>query len=312
VSRALKDEVKVALVKARLSEQGIPASQLANITSQDVAQYSNYFIARILMDPLEPFQNSGLPSVMPLCDYVETLGFTQTATAQGIVSTHGIQAAFNLFVVAIGELYYDLGGNLSSVELSDLYSWDWQFCSEFGYYQVADPNNPVSIETTFLQLADRQQQCDTTFNTSYLPNTPNVAALDKYGGWNMNPSNVFFTNGELDPWRTLSVGSLESNSPRRNASGTIPARNVSPQSPSYFGLTYPAQVHGLDMYMITESYSDAEKKPFLDGMALFEQALDGWLPSFEQSSSNGVLGVLGWTAPSLSLFIVLLSFLILA
>lgn len=52
----LKDEIKIALLKARLSGPNIPASQLANITSQDVAQYSDVFLASILMDPLDFFQ----------------------------------------------------------------------------------------------------------------------------------------------------------------------------------------------------------------------------------------------------------------
>jgi hypothetical protein len=61
-------------------------------------------------------------------------------------------------------------------------------------------------------------------------------------------------------------------------------------------MTYPAQVHASDVY-IRQSDSDADKKPFLDGMALFEQALDVWLPCFKQSSSNNnnnnVAGALG-------------------
>jgi len=32
------------------------------------------------------------------------------------------------------------------------------------------------------------------------PREPNVTAVNKYGGWNMSPSNVFFSNGECEPW----------------------------------------------------------------------------------------------------------------
>jgi hypothetical protein len=57
---------------------------------------------------------------MPLCDRLETLNFTQSATAQGVVSARGLQAAFNSFMVAIGVLDYDsLLGNSGNGDLSD-------------------------------------------------------------------------------------------------------------------------------------------------------------------------------------------------
>jgi hypothetical protein len=78
------------------------------------------------------------------------------------------------------------------------YCWAWQFCSELGYYQVADPNNPVNIVPTYYTLAAQQASCDQMFNNTN-PRQPNVTAVDKYGGWNMTPSNVFFSNGECEP-----------------------------------------------------------------------------------------------------------------
>ena len=78
------------------------------------------------------------------------------------------------------------------------YSWTWQYCSEFGYYQVSDPNNPVNIESTYYTLAEQQTWCDQTFSNAN-PRQPNVTAVNKYGGWDMSPSNVFFSNGECEP-----------------------------------------------------------------------------------------------------------------
>ena len=92
-------------------------------------------------------------------------------------------------------------------------SWMWQYCSEYGeyglrqiyskcshvrcigFYQRGDPNDPLSIETRFLSLDLYQQQCNAAFPQG-LPVSPNVGNVNKYGGWNMTPSNVFFTNGE--------------------------------------------------------------------------------------------------------------------
>lgn len=88
-------------------------------------------------------------------------------------------------------------------------SWTWQYCSQFGFYQVADPNNPVNIESTYNTIAAQQAWCDQTFNNMD-PRQPNVTTVDQYGGWNMTPSNVFFSNGQCrsligPPSRTHSV-----------------------------------------------------------------------------------------------------------
>ena len=77
------------------------------------------------------------------------------------------------------------------------YSWTWQYCTEFGFYQIADSNNPLNIESTYYTLTEQQKWCDRTFN-GVNPRQPNVTAVNKYGGWNMRPSNVFFTNGECE------------------------------------------------------------------------------------------------------------------
>lgn len=64
-----------------------------------------------------------------------------------------------------------------------------------GFYQRGDPANPLSIETSFLSLDLFQAQCNETFPEG-LPTSPAVGNVNKYGGWNMTPSNVLFTNGE--------------------------------------------------------------------------------------------------------------------
>lgn len=60
-----------------------------------------------------------------------------------------------------------------------------------------DLNNPVNIVPTYYTLAEQQSWCDRMFNNMN-PRQPNVTAVNKYGGWNMNPSNVFFSNGECE------------------------------------------------------------------------------------------------------------------
>lgn len=129
-------------------------------------------------------------------------------------------------MTAIAEVDYNavLGGNNDSditdaVRLSSLYrfhtprteltrlsqySWTWQYCSEFGFYQVADLNNPVNIVSTYYTLAEQQDWCNQMLNNTN-PRQPNVTAVDKYGGWDMSPSNVFFSNGECESQPSLTV-----------------------------------------------------------------------------------------------------------
>lgn len=99
-----------------------------------------------------------------------------------------------------------------------------QLLASVGFFMGANPQNNRSIESQFLSLAMSQQQCLDAFPEGAVPPEPKVQVLDdKYGGWFMNPTHVFFTNGEIDPWRTLSVASFEENAPKRIGSLNIPA-----------------------------------------------------------------------------------------
>jgi len=268
--------VRRALYTASLSGPGGDNTSVQPISDQDLMAIPPNAIADVLLYPAFTFQSDGLQAILPFCDGVETLNFTSSPTSQGFFATQGVNASFNAFIVAISEM--DKSGFSDGQDASDALSWEWQYCSQFGYFQVADPDNPVNIVSTYISVADELAWCDQTFNNQNPPQ-PDVTALNKYGGWNMSPSNVFFSNGEYDPWRTLSVNSQESNSPQRNGSETVPTCNTSPQFPSFFGTTYPQQVHGADVFM-SSRYPQGDRDAFAKGGALFGSALDQWLPCY--------------------------------
>ena len=81
------------------------------------------------------------------------------------------------------------------------------------------------------------------------------------------------------------MNSQESNSPQRNGSETVPACNNSPQFPSFFGTTYPQQVHGADMFLAS-SYPQGKMDAYAKGVALFSSALDQWLPCHSGASNT--------------------------
>ncbi|KAK7031399.1 peptidase S28 [Favolaschia claudopus] len=285
----LKVDLKFDLLKARLSGPGGNTTGADGLTRQRANATSNVDAASILMDPLDFYQYYGFQdSLLPFCDLLETQNSTAEPFEGGIVSALGIDAAFQAFMVALAELDYD---SIPSEDdpVQDR-SWMRQYCSEYGFYQRGDPQNPLSIETSFLSLDLFQQQCSSTFPD--LPSSPQVQLINKYGGWSMNPSNIMWANGEFDPWRTMGLASIESDSPHRQPTASVPACNTPPPGDSFFGMTYSQMVHVSDMrvLLVPDSnhsdfktvgfYSPVSQQPFYAGLGLFQLALDEWLPCF--------------------------------
>ncbi|KAI5117335.1 hypothetical protein M0805_001940 [Coniferiporia weirii] len=293
----LSTDVKFALEFARLSGSGGNTTLAQNLTREQAAKISDVSAASILMDPLDFYQYYGFnASLLPFCNLLETHNYTAEPLESGIAAAHGVQAAFDSFTAALAELDYDSIPGSPDDPVQDM-SWMWQYCSEYGFYQRGDPSNPLSIETSFRSLELFQSECNSTFPEG-LPASPAVDHINKYGSWEMTPSNVLFTNGEFDPWRTMGLASIESNSPNRQPSLSIPKCNTSPTFPSFFGLTYANMVHVTDMRVLLTPdanhtdfktigfYSPVSPEPFYAGLGLFQLALDEWLPCFQLESTE--------------------------
>ncbi|KAG7096655.1 hypothetical protein E1B28_004070 [Marasmius oreades] len=289
-----KNSLKFRIWKARLSHPGNNTTEADKLTEEQASAKSDVSTASVLMDPLNFYQYYGFAaSLLPFCNLLETRNFTTTPLETGIVDTNGVESAVDAFLVAIGELDYDSIPGAPDDPVGDR-SWMRQYCSEYGFYQRGDPQNPLSIETSLISLELNQKECDDTF-PDHLPSWPQVENVNKYGGWDMRPSNVMFTNGEFDPWRTMGLASIESNSPHREPSVIIPPCNEAPNGSSFFGITYANMVHVSDMRVLLVSdenhtdfktvgfYSPISQEPFFEGLGLFQLALDEWLPCFGKS-----------------------------
>ena len=92
----------------------------------------------------------------------------------------------------------------------------------------------------------------------------------------MNPSNVMFTNGFLDPWYTLSIQSEYKalGAPNRTTTQIIPQCNQPPDRNEVFGLIYENGYHVSD-FLSSENAGKA--------VELFGKALETWLPCFAPS-----------------------------
>ncbi|KAF8885052.1 serine carboxypeptidase S28-domain-containing protein [Gymnopilus junonius] len=259
VDDTLSGSNETALLKAHLSGPG------GNTTGNST---SNVNAASQLLKILQYYGFKD--SILPFCNILESQNRTAEPVEGGVVAQFGIDIGFKSFLTAISEVDYAAIPGDPDDPVQDR-SWMWQYCSEY------DPNNPLSIETSFLSLELFQQQCDETFPK----------------GWKMNPSNVMFSNGEFDPWRTMGLASIESNAPNRKPSVSVPACNTPASSPSsFFGITYDNMVHVSDMrVLITPDanhsdfktvgfYSPVSQEPFFTGLGLFQLAMDEWLPCF--------------------------------
>ncbi|KAK0263436.1 hypothetical protein LTS09_002628 [Friedmanniomyces endolithicus] len=302
-----QNKLKLDLYTAVLSSAGGVKPETVNQT--DAEQLSNAAVGNYLLLPLSFYQYYGFEaSVKPFCDIMETFNQTHISTTDnsgtapaiasesGIALTHNITAAWHAFLVGIAEIDYD------SIPYHDDpiqdNSWMWQYCSEYGYFQVGNPSNPHTIESRFISLDLFQSACNATFPVG-LPPTPNVAAPKKYGGWHINPSNTMFASGEYDPWRALSPASTEIGGPNRTTSQVVPVCNVPPANDSVFGIVYRDMVHVSDMRALLNTSdvnhqnfstvgfsSPISTEPFYAGVSLFQSALEAWLPCF----GNGTYG----------------------
>lgn len=84
--------------------------------------------------------------------------------------------------------------------------WLYQTCSEFGWYPTSGSvHQPFG---TRFPVEFYTQLCSDVlsgiFSHEFIHNSiarNNVV----FGGWNMNVRNVYFTNGLVDPWRTMGI-----------------------------------------------------------------------------------------------------------
>ena len=165
-----------------------------------------------------------------------------------------------------------------------------------GYYQRGNPNNPHTIESRFISLDYFQENCDAIFPEG-LPPSPNVDEPNKYGGWNINPSNMMFSSGEFDPWRALSPASIEEGAPNRTTVQRILGCNQAPAQDTIFGIIYRDMVHVSDQRALLNTSdvnhqnfstigfsSPISTEPYYAGVGLFSSALEQWLPCFGNHS----------------------------
>ncbi|KAF2027714.1 peptidase S28 [Setomelanomma holmii] len=178
----------------------------------------------------------GAQGLRRFCDWIEqdTDGMTPTiAGADGLAKTKGIRyvvdrwASFPYFNGNVNTyLETECSGKRNVTGDCDLdrrftdpasISWTWQYCTQWGYFQSANlgPNQLVS---KYNSLTHQKDICHRQFPAAprdIFPEWPNTDRTNRvFGGWDIRPSNTYWSNGEFDPWRTLSPASAEPFAPK--------------------------------------------------------------------------------------------------
>lgn len=246
------------------------------------------------------FQSHGLEggpgSLGEFCNHLEYDPLTnRTAGSDGLASIYGKRylaqrwaawpASTELVNVNMGTNCRGLDQSTpQSCELSphvgspDAIAWSWQYCSEWGFYQ--SKNTGVHSLLSKYQTLDYQQvMCNRQFPDAHrsglLPSKPQVTAMNEhFGGWSIRPSNVYFSSGEFDPWRTLGVLSTEDFSRQLNVTSEIPRCGVPTSADTVFGYVGPDSYHCFDL--------QPGSGPGTKSRDIFTRALKEWLPCFEK------------------------------
>lgn len=241
----------------------------------------------------------GSSGLRQLCDWIETDPATnKTAPAEGWAKSKGAEyvtsrwASFPYFTRNVNSyLETECSGQLNTTGTCDLdrqfsdpamISWTWQYCTQWGYFQSANlgPNQLVS---KYNSLQHQHDICHRQFPTaprSLLPDWPNTARTNAvFGGWTIRPSNTYWSNGEFDPWRTLSPASAEPFAPRVNVqSDRIPKCGSETSRKELFGYVLPNAQHCYDFRTVgvVAPGGVGEKS-----RGVFKDALGTWLKCFK-------------------------------
>ncbi|CUS09404.1 unnamed protein product [Tuber aestivum] len=272
------------------------------------------------------FQYVGMNGVLRVfCDGLQYFGDpkrgrTDFRNASGIFEAHNASAAIDIYAKVLAALWPKIldptdyppdGVKIDQVysvdcaisqstckEIITLWSWVYQTCVEFGGYQTANVSRPTNLLPKFETLENDLKDCKGWFGNA-VAGGPNLDPINKkYGGWNMNPSNVFWSDGEIDPWRSLTPNSIEDNAPKRPSTTKIPSSGSTAGGNTFFGFVIKGGSHCADLGQHVGQGPDENRtnlSPDTIGTKvpagyvpeadtahnLFKGALRIWLPAFK-------------------------------
>lgn len=95
---------------------------------------------------------------------------------------------------------------------SGMRQWIYQTCTQFGFYQTLDSDQPFGPRGS-MPLSLFTQLCQDAYSKSFTSEYVHAACRQSevtYGSIDIQSSNIVFTNGNIDPWHALSVLDVKS------------------------------------------------------------------------------------------------------
>lgn len=298
----------MSYIDEQLSNHETAASIKQTFLGPGAEKNTNGDFAYTLYSLFLSFQSRGIidhpGTIKDWCTYLETDPNTnKTAGPEGLAPSRGGQyvaerlASWPYYVESINKNFETNCKGTNEAEpiscelrrletLPDMISWYWQYCTELGYYQISNVG-PHQLVPKSLDLEYEQDLCNRNFpaaiKSGQFPSKPQVDAVNaEHGGWTIRPSNVFWSAGELDPWRTLSPFSTEDFAPKGVKYTTdIPKCGVQTAQDILFGYLMEGKMHVADV--VAGAKVDTATQTSWN---TFRAALHEWLPCFE-GQNNG-------------------------
>lgn len=284
IDRQLADNRTTASIKQQFLGEGAESNSNADFMAAITAIYNMF--QSYGMD-------GGSASLSALCNYLEsdsrdTTGRTSTALKTN--QTVAQLASWPMMTLLLNN-YLDTNCNEldttspSSCQFGkrssdpDTISWMWQYCTQWGFFQ-SNNFGPRALLSRYQTLDYAQNVCYRQFpdglKSGLFPAQPQTALTNaETGGWTIRPSNVYWSGGQFDPWRTLSPLSTESFAPTGiNFTTEIPGCGVKTVEDKLFGYIMKNAEHCFDF-----------RPDFPEGdisRGYFITALKEWLPCFHK------------------------------
>lgn len=154
--------------------------------------------------------------------------------------------------------------------------------SQTGFFQSANlgPNQIISKYNSQKHQRDICHRQFPTASPDLFPELPNVDETNEsLGGWDIRPSQVYWSGGEFDPWRTLSPLSAEPFAPHPRTFTDPPACGEEQDKSEIFGYVMKNAQHCYDFRTTFEGGAVSRK--------YFADALTKWLGCFKPKGGKG-------------------------
>jgi pimeloyl-ACP methyl ester carboxylesterase len=141
-------------------------------------------------------------SPTPLAGYAEF--------AKNLYKSMGVSAVDMTAQGALSEAHADYKNGIG------MRQWYYQSCTEYGYWQNANPDSSQSTRSALINLNYHRQVCQRLFGLNEPAHTELLNNTFYYPLMNELVSNIYFTNGANDPWSLLSLTEKNDNATNPN------------------------------------------------------------------------------------------------